>query len=272
MTISSQPAQDDRSPIVGATRESHGVIPGLASQIPFEWDSAAAPERGIFGFNSRDIRSRPFNLLRSRLLKVGRQHGWRLFGVVSATPGAGKSFVSTNLAAALARSPDIDVYLFDFDLRRSSIAQAFGLEKGSGLHDFLSGEAESLESVAVRLSTERLTIVPSFQSRAASAELLSGIQMDRLIAGMNALPSNAIVICDMPPVFANDDAAIIASKLDGYMLIIEDGMTTKKQVRDSINLLAPAPCVGTILNRFHGGLMSDDYGYGSSKYGEYFEG
>jgi protein-tyrosine kinase len=237
------------------------------------WDTAAAADKGIFGFNSRDMRSRPFNLLRTRLLKLSRANDWRLFGVASATPKVGKSFISANLAAALSRTPDLDVYLMDFDLRRSSVASNFGIEEGPGLQQFLSGEVAALDGIAVRPEGENLTILPSFRTATHSSELLSGKPMDRLVHAMRQLSDRAVFICDLPPVFANDDASIVASKLDAYILVVEEGRTTKKQVRDSINILAPAICAGTVLNRYHGGLISDDYGYGyghSANYGDYY--
>ena len=83
------------------------ILPRPADAARFAWDPEEAKSLGIYGFDSRDIRSRPFNLLRSRLFKLHRTKGWRLFGVVSSNPGVGKSFVATNLGAALSRTPDV---------------------------------------------------------------------------------------------------------------------------------------------------------------------
>lgn len=233
----------------------------------------------IYGFDSRDLKSRPFNLLRSRLLKIAAAKNWRLIGVTSPAPGAGKSFIAANLAAAMSRTPDIEVYLFDLDLRRSSIARSFGLAKGVGLDRFLRGEASNLGTipqlaqVAKRVAGQRLMVLPSFSSNAPSAELLAGKQMKRLVGAMRELPANAICLCDLPPVFANDDAALVAEQLDAYLLVVEEGKTTRKQIRDAVGLLAPTPCAGTVLNRYHGGLISDDYGYSyhhAKEYGEYY--
>mgnify|MGYP003581462716 CR=1 FL=1 len=53
----------------------------------------------------------------------------------------------------------------------------------------------------------------------------------------------------------------------------QEGRTTPKQVKDTLNLLAPAVCAGSILNRYKAGLIGDDYGYGyghHQSYGEYY--
>jgi Mrp family chromosome partitioning ATPase len=240
--------------------------------MPLPWSAAQAKATGIYGFDSRDIRSRPFNLLRSRILKLNRAHGWRIFGVVSATPGVGKSFVATNMAAAMSRTPSLLTYLVDLDLRRGSIAENFRFQPEQGIGGFLEGEEASFE---LRVpEKERLLIVPTDASRSHSAELLASERMERLIQALHDLPKETIVICDLPPVFANDDAAIVASRLDAYLLVVEDGRSTKKQIKDSIKVLNPAPCAGVVLNRYHGGLVSDSYGYSygaSGAYGDYYK-
>ncbi|MDX3883422.1 MAG: CpsD/CapB family tyrosine-protein kinase [Sphingomonas sp.] len=230
-------------------------------------------DKHIYGFNSRDQRSRPFNLLRSQVLKLARSRNWRVIGITSATPRVGKSFIACNLAAAMARTPEMHTYLFDFDLRRSSLAEYFGLEGEIGVTDYLDGRIPDLTSVARDVAGERLSLFPSFENQHHSAELLAGAPMDRLIEDMRRLPDNSMCLCDLPPVFANDDAVIIAQKIDAYILVVEEGVTTRKQVRDTFALLSPAPCLGTVLNRYQGGLMGDDYGYGygqSQKYAEYY--
>ena len=256
-----------------AGQPSSRIIP-LPQEVPDTvWGKADAADRGVFGFDSRDVRSRPFNLLRRRVLRQAEARGWKLFGIVSPTPQVGKSFVAGNLAAALSRTPDLNVYLFDLDLRKSSIAALFGVDEQPDFNRYLSGELPTIETVTRRLQGERLIVAPTIRSNIPSAELLAAKPMERLFEAMRGLPDDAICICDMPPVFANDDAAIIAAHLDTYLLVIEDGQTTKKQVKDSMNLLAPGVCGGTILNRYDGGLISDDYGYGygqNTAYGSYF--
>lgn len=256
-------------PLVGA---SQLVLPTLDQTQRFDWSPELAKARGIYGFDSRDIRSRPFNLLRSRLFKLQRARGWRLFGVVSSNPGVGKSFVATNLGASLSRTPDVDTYLVDLDLRRGSLAENFGCAFEISIRDYLEGTEGSLQQAGLAPSGERLIILPTDSSRVHSAELLSNERMMLLLAEMRAHPSSSIFICDLPPVFANDDAAIVTSKLDAYILVVESGQTTRRQVQDTLAALEPAICAGVILNRYHGGMLSDTYGYGSTKsYNDYYE-
>lgn len=258
------PERPDFQPLIAGDTSRLRITDPAAHQISME-----AIGEGIFGFDSRDERSRPFNLLRGQLLRLAKKQGARIIAVTSATPKVGKTFISSNLAASLARLPELKTYLFDLDLRRSSVAENFKISGDAGITEFLDGRISNLRDAAWEIEGQSLTIFPSFSQKVLSSELLSSARMDELIAAMRSAPGPAICICDLPPVFANDDAVIISQKVDGYLLVIEEGVTTGKQVRDAIRLLEPAVCLGTVLNRYYGGLVTDDYGYGYSKKSEY---
>lgn len=238
-------------------------------QLPtVEADMSILAENDVVGFNSRDIRSRPFNLLRTQVLKGMREKGWKLLGVTSATPDAGKSFLAANLAAALAQLPDVRVYLFDLDLRRGSLAEKYGVSGEQGLTQFLDGTIDNLQPVGRNVTNLGLTLFPCYSARVNSAELLVGERFNALAEAMRALPDDVIVLCDLPPAFANDDAMMIIQKLDAYLFVIEEGVTTKTELKEALNLLNPAPCLGTVLNRFSLSPI-DSYGY-SGKYDRYY--
>lgn len=224
----------------------------------------------IIGFAAHDIRARPFNLLRSQVVKQLAARGQNILGITSAAPAAGKSFVSLNLAAALCLRRDRPVYLFDFDLRRGSIGRALDIE-GAGLGNYLTGVTDDLASIGQRIGGEHgFALFPAFSDPDIGIDLFSSVRFEALIAGMRRLPREAIIICDLPPVFANDDAATILQQLDAYLLIVEQGETNKQQVLGAMEMLQPAPCIGTVFNRYEGG-WSDPYGYGGGgKYAGYY--
>lgn len=237
-------------------------MPGLDGLPAASFSHEELMANGLFGFASRDIRSRSFNLLRSQMLKILRREKWKLIGVCSATPGVGKSFIAANLAAALSRVAGLQVFLVDLDLRRPTVHKYFGLQPERGMIDYLQGDAPDLLSIATRLEGERLLILPSIPSNAASAELLVNDAANRMFGGFRTLPDNAVAVFDLPPIFANDDAMIVSNRLDAALMVIEEGVTTRKQVQDANRLLYPTPLIGSVLNRYNGGLAADDYGYG----------
>jgi protein-tyrosine kinase len=233
--------------------------------------SSQLEAQNVVGFRNADTRARPFKLLRSQILRRAHEDGLKVLGITSAAPNVGKTFVATNLAAALSRIADMNVILIDLDLHRPAVATRFGFSPDSkGIHDVLSGDAD-MEDVAYRIGEERLIVIPGFRRDVATGELLTSARGDAMFAGMHALGSNTVVLVDMPPIFADDDAVIISKHLDGYLLIAQDGRTTSKQVKETVRMLAPTPLVGSVLNRFRAQLLMDDYGYGMSYgYGGYY--
>jgi protein-tyrosine kinase len=245
---------------------------GHETEFPrFEAGTDDLGQRFVFGFRGGDQRARPFKLLRTRIAKMNADDGVKLIGVTSAAPNVGKTFVAANLAAALSRLVDTHVCALDLDMHRPALGPRFGLPEGNGIHDYLMGETPDIRDVGFQVNDERLVLIPGYRRNVTSGELLAGPRGDAMFAALKALPAGTLVIIDMPPIFADDDAVIIANRIDGYLLVVEDGRTTKKQVQDTIRMLSPAPMLGTVLNRYNRRLFSDDYGYGVSYgYGAYY--
>lgn len=218
-------------------------------------------ERRIVGFHSRDRRSRPYHLLRSQLTKIMARKDWRMIGITSATPGAGKTFTSVNIAAALSATAEAPVVLCDLDLRRGSIGDMLPDDSDLGLGDYLEGKIADPRELAFRVNDSQLVVVPTIPVDASSSELLASPKFRSFMAQLRAMPDNVKILCDLPPVFANDDAMMSMQYLDAYILVVDHGMSTARQVEESIRLLDPVPCLGTVLNRYQGGF-ADPYGYG----------
>jgi Mrp family chromosome partitioning ATPase len=69
-----------------------------------------------------------------------------------------------------------------------------------------------------------------------------------------------LFICDLPPVFANDDAVTVMGRLDGYILVAEEGKTKQREISDAVSLLGEGRLAGVILNKYRGGVISEGYG------------
>lgn len=244
-------------------------IPGRDAAQEIAWDSALAKSRGVFGFDSMDARSRSFNLIRARLLELQMSRGWRMLGVVSATPNVGKSFISANIAASLSRDPRFQTHVVDLDLRRGSLSGAFGLVPSAGITSYLEGQAPA--PAAYRLENERLIIFPTAAGQIHSAELIAGERCQTLLRSMRVSDEKNFFIFDLPPVFANDDAATAMARMDAYIVVAEEGKTKQREIQDSVNLLGEERLAGVILNKYRGGVMSEGYGvddYYAVGYGE----
>jgi protein-tyrosine kinase len=224
----------------------------------------------VIGFDPTDRDGRPFTLLRSRILDLWRGQGHKLIGITSASPSAGKSFIACNVAASLATLPETRVALFDLDLRRGTVAENFGLESEGGIETYLNGTNLDLAGMARRIEGLALTVFTCAQVKGHSASLVAGDAFEALVAAMRSLPDDVLVLCDLPPTFANDDAKLICERLDGYVLVAEDGVTPRKAITAAVQFMQPSKLLGTILNRANVGL-DDQYGYGSKAYRHYYE-
>ena len=222
----------------------------------------------IVGFDKKDPRARPYNLLRTQLLKRISIDEGSLVGVTSSLPGAGKSFTSVNLAVSLAKLAKFNVALVDLDFRRGSVSSYLGLSPEQGVAEVLEGET-SLESVIMQVEMPNFMVIPSLISWESGSTLLSSESFDRFLAAVRNLVGPGVAIIDLPPVFADDDAMIATQKLDGYVMIADCGITPSDSIKDSIERLKPATCLGSVLNRHEGSILdSYSYGYGYG-YGDY---
>lgn len=250
-----------------------GKFPLKLDALPvFAPDPKVLSDHLIVGLDTRDSRSRAFNLLRTTLAKRIKEKGHRLIGITSAAPSAGKSFLSLNLAAALSRVSEEDVVLVDLDLRRASIAEGVGMQVNSGVSEFLSGEVSDLASIGSRIQDTQLVLFPTKQVAKHTAELISGPNFEKLVKDLRHETGNSVILFDLPPAFANDDAMLILGQLDAYVMVIDSGKTNAKQVQEVLAMLDPVPCIGTVLNRYSGGFADNyGYGYGSSAYAKYYD-
>lgn len=265
MTIMTNFPQDAKANVSNSAPAVVSPLPGIG--MVQRLNSLNLSDK-LVAADATDARSRPFNLLRSQLIKILAQGGSRLVGITSVAPGAGKSFVASNLAVSIGQLSNKRVYLVDLDLRRASIAEVFGIEAQPGLADYLSNQPVTLREIGRQIGDGNVVVYPAFPQHLSSAELLVGPRFDNLIESARALSEDSIVLFDLPPVFANDDTILVADKLDGMLLVVEQGVTTKKQLQSAIQLLHPTPILGSVFNRSDGGF-GDPYGY-SGKYGKYY--
>lgn len=235
-------------------------LPSLREAREFHWSPAQGRLRKVHGFNSMDARSRCFNLIRARIAALRLQRGWRMLGVVSAAPNVGKSFISANLAAAISRDPRFVTYLVDLDFRRGAIRDIFGIETAAGLSDYLDGSDNAPTVPAFRPEGQDLVIIPNVAAQMHSAELLANRRSTALLRAMRDADEKNLYIFDLPPVFANDDAATTMEMLDAYLVIVEEGKTTQREIESVIEMLGEGRLAGVILNKYRGGLISEGRG------------
>jgi Mrp family chromosome partitioning ATPase len=190
-----------------------------------------------------------FRMLRTQVLQRMNAHGWRTLSVFSPSPGEGRTTTAVNLAIHIANDHDHTVLLVDMDLRRPAVAAAFGFIPERGIDDVLAGEAEIGQCLYHPEGLERLVVLPARRALTHSSEILSGLRCGELVAELRTRYEDRIVIFDLPPVLATDDALAFAPHADCGLMVAVEGRTRREDLVRAIELLHETPIVGTMLNR-----------------------
>jgi capsular exopolysaccharide synthesis family protein len=183
--------------------------------------------------------------------------------VSSAVPAEGKTTVVVNLGLALAESGR-RVVIVEEDLRRPKVIRYLGMVGGVGLTNVLAGAAE-LDEVTQSYGSIDLAVIAAGPTPPNPGELLSSSQMSSLIEKLRG--AYDFVLVDAPPLLPVADSSGLAVIMDGVLLSVRHGSTTKEQLRQAAMTLerVGAKTLGVILNIVppKAGLASA-YGYAYS--------
>jgi capsular exopolysaccharide synthesis family protein len=223
-------------------------------EIKYEYTRVVKLEAGhlekhrIVAFNKNDPKSMNFDLLRTHVLQKMEENGWRTLAITSPTPEAGKTMVSINLAMSISQQTNKTAMLVDFDLRRPKVGAYLGIHLEKSLNDLLEGTAE-LSDVLINPDIPRLVVLPTNNPVRNSSETLSSKKVSELIMELRQRYKSRIVIFDLPPILVTDDAIALLPQIDCVLMVVANGMSTKREIQDSLHLLPTANFIGTILNK-----------------------
>jgi capsular exopolysaccharide synthesis family protein len=153
--------------------------------------------------------------------------------LTSALAAEGKSTVSANLAVAMAQLGQ-RVILVETDLRRPSLALMMGLEGAIGLTDVLVGRV-SLDDAVQSWGMDSLEVLLAGTIPPNPSELLASAAMAKVIRELEAKAD--LVIFDAPPLLPVTDAAVLATRAGGAVLVARAGSTKRDQVKQAAESL-----------------------------------
>lgn len=207
--------------------------------------------------NPADTAVEAIRSLRTSVYFSVMNQGNNLVMVTSASPGVGKSFVTSNMAVVLANAGK-KVLLIDTDLRKGRLHKAFGLSNKGGLSEYLS--QQSLEAPTIHANViENLDVICRGKNVTHSSELLMGERFKQLLDKVKN--QYDIVVIDTAPILAITDSAIIGKYVGTSLLIAFYGVNTVKDVDLSLKRFKQndIDITGVILNGID--ARSDDYNY-----------
>ena len=177
-----------------------------------------------------------------------RANDWRSIGIISPSPGEGKSLVASNLAAAIAMEVNYTALLVDMDLRHPGVKDYFEINPKQGLRDYLTGNAE-IADLLINPGIERLLLLPGLGSVENSSELISSPRMVALFNEVTQRYKSRIVIYDMPAILPRDDVLTALSHIDCFLMVIEEGRNSEADIRKAISSMQNANIIGTVINK-----------------------
>jgi capsular exopolysaccharide synthesis family protein len=220
----------------------------------------------LMNVDSRSPLAESYRHLRTSVLLSTAGRAPRSLLVTSSLPGEGKTTTAVNTAFSLAQT-GASVVIIDADMRRPRLRSIFGLTDRAGLSSILSsdlGEAEVLAMVSKEEGTG-LYVLTAGPIPPNPAELLGSEQMRRLLATLQSQFNHVVV--DSPPVSSFTDGVLISSMVDGVLLVVHGGKSSRHVVKRSRQLLQDvgAKIFGVVLNNVN--LQSHDYYYYQRYYG-----
>ncbi len=218
---------------------------------------AAGNKRPLALENPADTAVEAIRSLRTSVYFSVMNQGNNLVMISSASPGIGKSFVTSNMAVVLANAGK-KVLLIDTDLRKGRIHKAFGLSNKTGLSEYLAQQDITQPTIHHGV-IENLDVICRGKNVTHSSELLMGERFKHLLDTVKG--QYDIVVIDTAPILAITDSAIIGKYVGTSLLIAYYGVNTVKDIELSLKRFKQndIEITGVILNGID--AKSDDYNY-----------
>jgi polysaccharide biosynthesis transport protein len=265
-------------PTIGAI-SSQRLIPSKITSLQRRGDSrnGKGEKNGqprqelLMNVDSRSPLAEAYRQLRTSVLLSTAGRAPKSLLVTSSVPSEGKTTTSVNTAISLAQT-GAKVLIIDADMRRPRLHSIFDLKHNQGLSTILSSELSKADVLAMIEYHEQsgLHILNAGPIPPNPAELIGSDQMRRLLSILE--PTFSHIVIDSPPIASFTDGVLISSIVDGVLLVVHGGKSSRNLVRRSQQLIydVGGKIFGVVLNNVD--IRSHNYYYYHHYYGSYYYG
>lgn len=217
------------------------------------------PELVLGPQNEESVVAEAYRSLRTNIVFSSPDKEIKTLLITSSGPGEGKSLTMANTALSFAQQGE-PTLIIDTDLRRPVCHHLFGFDRGPGFGEMFAG-TNTLDEVVRQVPGTNLNIITAGAYMPNPAELLGSKKMDHFLAELKE--RFRYILFDTPPVIAVTDAAILATKLDGVVLVVRSGKTSMGVSQRTLQTLrnVNARMLGAILNDVDLTKGYSSYGY-----------
>ncbi len=224
-----------------------------------------------------------YRSLRTNLL-FSQEGTHQVILITSSTVKEGKSTIAANLSIALAQQGG-RILLIDADMRKPMQHHTFGIKRDPGLSECLLGQYRwqdavkrfsdvmlgdmGIDQALLTPGLDQLEVLTCGIVHASPPDLLAAPAMDTILKEVRE--EYDMVIIDMPPLLHTTDATVLASKVDGVLLVYHIGSVVRgalKRVQSNIESVG-GKVVGIVLNGVRGELSPDYATYKMNRYYTY---
>ncbi len=189
-----------------------------------------------------------YKILRTRIHQRFSDKPMNTIMVTSANKGEGKSTTSINMAFTFARDLNHTVCLVDCDFTGQDVHRYLGIKSKLSLIDYFLDDVP-LSDLIIWPGIEKMTLISGDRTVFDSSELLSSDAMAGLVKEMGSRYKDRYVFFDAPPLLERSEALYIAPLMDGILMVVKAGVTSKKDVQKAVELIPKDKFLGFVLNK-----------------------
>lgn len=214
----------------------------------------------LLDLNSRSPLAEAYKQLRTSVLLSSAGGAPKTLLVTSSQPAEGKTTTAINTAMSLAQT-GAAVLVVDADMRRPRLHNILDTDNSRGLSTILASRMNEVEMLSLieQNAKSGLYVLPSGPIPPNPAELTGSEQMRRLLAVLETNFDHIVI--DSPPIASFTDGVLIAAMVDGVLLVVHGGRSSRSVVRRARQVLQEvgAKIFGVVLNNVT--LSTKDYYY-----------
>jgi polysaccharide biosynthesis transport protein len=231
-------------PTIDATPKRRLLLVGGKEEVDENYNS----ELLIYA-DPRSALAEAYRQLRTSILLSTAGHAPKSLLVTSSLPAEGKTTTAVNTAISLAQT-GAKVLIIDADMRRPRLHSIFNKSNAQGLSTLLSSQMEDSDLFATIQQDEasKVYLLASGPVPPNPAELLGSEQMTILMGKLERTFTHIVV--DSPPIASFTDGVLVGSLVDGVILVVHSGKSSRQVIKRSKELLqnVGAKIFGVVLN------------------------
>jgi capsular exopolysaccharide synthesis family protein len=197
--------------------------------------------------DSRSPAAEAYRMLRTSVMLSVTGSTSKAILVTSSQPGEGKTTTTINTAISLAQL-EASVLIIDCDLRTPTVHKVLGVQQEPGLSTYLSSDAEEIDGMIQKLQIRGLSLLPSGPMPDNPAELIGSKKMKEMLQMLGERYDHILI--DSPPLINLADPVVLSTLVDGVILVVHGGRSTRDVVRRARQELSSvgANVFGVVLN------------------------